>query len=93
MLTQPPLNRIFVILNISEVSKVDFNQVEETDVTTIRKSIDGKKTFIKYESGSTPSFLSNLTTKEGPYTYYQMLDILNGSDWSKQEDIFGNLNN
>ena len=90
MLTQPPLNRIFVILNVSEVSKVDFNQVEETDATTIRKSVDGTKTFIKYESGSTPSFLDSLTTKEGPYTYPQMLNVLTGSAWTAP--ITGSLN-
>jgi len=82
MLTQPPLNRIFMILNVSEVSKVDFNQVEETDATTIRKSIDGTKTFIKYESGSNPSFLGSLTTKQGPYTYPQILNVLTGSAWT-----------
>jgi hypothetical protein len=87
MLTQPALNRIFIILNVSEISKVDFNQVEETDATTVRKSVDGTKTFIKYESGSTPTFLGSLTTKEGPYTYPQMLNILNGSDWVKPVNI------
>ena len=71
-----------MILNVSEVSKIDFNEVEETDITTIRKSLDGTKTFIKYESGSNPTFLGSLTTKEGPYTYSQMLNILTGSFWS-----------
>jgi len=71
-----------MILNVSEVSKIDFNQVEETDANTIRKSIDGTKTFIKYESGSNPTFLNSLTTKEGPYTYPQMLNVLTGSFWS-----------
>ena len=47
----------------------------------MRKSIDGTKTFVKWE-GQTPSSVLSLTTKEGPYTYQEIINILNGPDWA-----------
>ena len=74
-------DRHFMIFNMSELNSIDFSTVLETSAETIRKSIDGTKTFVKWE-GETPECVSNLTTKEGPYSYEEILDILAGSEWS-----------
>lgn len=74
-------NRNFIIFNVSELNLIDFDEVFETGPETIRKSIDGTKTFVKWEDKK-PTFLNDLKTKEGPYTYTEMLDILNTSEWS-----------
>lgn len=73
--------RNYVIFNTSEISTIDFNQVLETSSSTLRKSLDDSKTFVKYE-GDMPSSVTSLTTKQGPYTHSEILNILNGSDWS-----------
>ena len=65
--------------------KVDFTQVMETSIDTVRKSIDGTKTFVKWEGGE-PSFVSSLTTKEGPYTHEEILQILSTSEWQSKLD-------
>jgi len=70
-----------VIFNVSELNLIDFNQVLETSSTTVRKSVDGIKTFVKWE-GSAPSCISLLTTKQGPYTIPELLEILDGEDWT-----------
>lgn len=74
-------NRNYVIFNVSEVDKVDFNQVLETSPETLRKSVDGSKTFVKWDSSADPGFVTELTTKEGPYNHEEMLSILSGEDW------------
>jgi hypothetical protein len=81
MTTQDYDNRNFMIFNVSELNDIDFNQVLETSADTVRKSIDGTKTFVKWE-GNTPTCVSNLITKEGPYTYEEILVILSNSDWT-----------
>lgn len=43
-------NRNYIIFNVSEVDKVDFNQVLETSAETLRKSVDGTKTFVKWDT-------------------------------------------
>jgi hypothetical protein len=78
---EPYENREFMIFNTSELNKINFNEVLETSEETVRKSIDGTKTFVKWE-GQTPSSVLSLTTKEGPYTYQEIINILNGPDWA-----------
>jgi len=80
-MTQDYENRQFMIFNISELNKIDFTKVLETSEETVRKSVDQTKTFVKWD-GETPECVSTLTTKEGPYTYDEILDILSTLEWS-----------
>lgn len=73
-------DRRFVIFNVTELSKIDFNQVFETDLDTIRKSVDNTKTFVKYDMPQ-PSSVASLTTKSQEYTYDEILQILSGPEW------------
>ena len=74
-------NREFMIFNVSELPNIDFTQVHETSADTVRKSVDGTKTFVKWD-GATPSSVDALTTKEGPYTYDEILAILATPEWT-----------
>lgn len=71
------MNRKYVIINQSDVSSVNFDQVCETSASTLRYNADGDETFVKFE-GSTPSFLEGKTQ----YDHSEILTILAGSDWS-----------
>lgn len=82
-------NRQFIIFNVSELNKIDFTQVLETSSETIRKSVDGTKTFIKWD-GETPHCVTELTTKEGPYNYEEILAILATEEWTKAFDYLPN---
>ena len=74
-------NREFMIFTVSELSQIDFTTVCETSEDTVRKSVDGTKTFVKWD-GVTPDCVANLTTKEGPYTYEEILAILATPEWT-----------
>jgi hypothetical protein len=74
-------DREFMIFNVSELDLIDFTQVHETSKDTVRKSIDGEKTFVKWE-GTIPLSVLSLTTKEGPYTYDEILTILATREWT-----------
>ena len=69
--------RNYVIIDASEVSSVDFNQVLETSPSTLRYSLNGSQTFVKFE-GDTPSFLAGKTAN----THSEMLEILAGEEWT-----------
>ena len=79
-------DRQFMIFAISELPLIDFSQVLETSIDTIRISVDGTKTFVKWE-GDIPSCVLSLTTAEGPYTYEEILTILAGPEWSTNDII------
>jgi hypothetical protein len=88
METQDYEVRNFMIFNISELNQIDFTQVLETSEDTVRKSIDGTKTFIKWD-GETPQCVNDLETKEGPYTYDEILAILDTPEWTDPEPLMG----
>ena len=75
-------NRKFMIFNVSELGQIDFSTVLETSAETVRKSVDGTKTFVKW-GGTMPTCVNNLTTKQGPYTYDEILVILATPEWSE----------
>ena len=79
-------NREFMIFNVSELPNIDFTKVLETSEETVRKSVDETKTFVKWD-GEMPECVSTLTTKEGPYTYDEILTILSTSEWTKPMDM------
>jgi len=75
-------HREFMIFNLSELDQIDFNQVLEASIDTVRKSIDQTKTFVKWDGETIPSSVDLLTTKEGPYTYDEILVILATPEWT-----------
>jgi hypothetical protein len=80
MIEQEYPNRRFVIFDVTELNQIDFNQVFETDSNTMRKSVDGTKTFVKYNIPQ-PSSVASLITKSQEYTYDEILQILSGHEW------------
>jgi hypothetical protein len=48
-------NREFMIFSVTELDQIDFTQVLETSIDTVRKSVDGLKTFVKWDGAIIPS--------------------------------------
>jgi hypothetical protein len=74
-------NRKYLILSVSQLDLIDFTQVGETSIETVRKSIDQTKTFVKWE-GQDPTFISELQDTQGPYTHEEILNILSTEEWT-----------
>lgn len=77
--------RQFMIFPVTELYKINFDEVLETSEDTVRKSVDGTKTFVKWD-GNVPSFIYTLLNTEGPYTYTQIIEILDGVEWTNKID-------
>jgi hypothetical protein len=75
------MERTFVIFNVSEIGSVDFSEVLETSADTLRLSVDGTKTFVKWDGVSVPVCVESLTTKSQYYSYEEMLAILSTEEW------------
>lgn len=71
----------YIIFSTSELEKINFDEVSETSIETLRVSSDGLKTFVNWKTPETPQFVSSITTKEGPYTNEQMISILSVHPW------------
>jgi len=75
------MERNYIVFNVSELDKIDFNDVLETSVDTLRKSVDEQLTFVKY-IGEMPNSVQQLETKQGPYSHYEFLNILDTEVWN-----------
>lgn len=76
------MSKNYVIIDASGVSSIDFNQVMETSADTLRYSLDGSQTLVKFE-GSTPSFLEGKTQ----YDHSEILAILAGPEWTDPNEV------
>jgi len=75
--------RTYCIINSSEVSSVDFDQVLQTSADTLRYSVDGSKALLKYE-GTQPFFLLGKTE----YTHEEILPIMQSAEWTDPNEPF-----
>jgi len=75
----------YITINTDELSLVDFNEVMETSEETVRLSVDGLQTVLKWE-GDEPSFVSTLSSYEGPYTHEEILAIMATPEWTEPID-------
>ena len=75
------MSRIFVILDADEVVNINFSEVIEDSAETLRFSLNGDKTIVKF-AGETPDFLVGKTT----HTPSEMLAILQTEEWSDFPD-------
>ena len=71
---------IYVIYNMIDVSSIDFSQVEETSQDTLRLSLNGTKTVLKF-IGETPNFLVGLQQ----YNHQEILVIMKSAEWTKED--------
>lgn len=78
----------YVTLSVTEIPQLDFSQIQQTSEETLRISIDGTKTIVKWVTGPTvPSCISSLTTK-GPYmTHDEALELMATTAWTDPNPI------
>tara|TARA_R100000655_G_scaffold56952_5_gene95229 strand:- start:9762 stop:9977 length:216 start_codon:yes stop_codon:yes gene_type:complete len=67
---------IYVIFEIANLDTVNFNEVLENNADTLRLSIDGTKTVLKFD-GKTPDFLVGLQQ----YNHQEILAIMHTPEW------------
>jgi hypothetical protein len=76
----------YIIINISELDKIDFSQVNEDSFDTLRYSTNGQLTFVNWEGKDEPSFVSQLSTGT-LYTKADIFALLRTDEW----EIVNNL--
>jgi hypothetical protein len=77
------MNRKYLILNVSEIDLIDFSEVFPKTKDGLQYSLDHSKTYIKWDGDITPFFIPSLTTKEGPYNNFEILEIISSNEWYK----------
>jgi hypothetical protein len=81
-------NRKYVVIFYSDIDQIDFSQVLETSSETVRRSIDGTLTFVKYD-GQMPSSIVALPSKSQELTHEEILNILATPEWKSNIGAIG----
>ena len=71
----------YVILEVSEVSSIDFSKVLQDSADTLRRNNDNSKTFVKYK-GNKPSFLDG----KAELTREEIIVELKKAEWKVEEE-------
>ena len=76
--------RTYAIIELADINKIDFTQIGETSVFTLRLSVDKTQFVIKWQDGYTPTFISdNSVVPVGTYTHTEILEIMSTPAWSE----------
>jgi hypothetical protein len=76
----------YITFNVSEIDSIDFNQVLETSIETLRYSVDKTQTLVKWD-GEIPSCVLGLTTKSAYMSYDEIVILLNTPIWTINEPL------
>jgi|TARA_R100001443_G_scaffold16158_1_gene26062 hypothetical protein len=75
-------NKKYIILNVSELDSLDYNELSTTSKNTARQNLAGDKAVVSYE-GTTPSALAGKTEYTNAQINTILDDISNG--WYVEE--------
>jgi len=74
-----------IIVKCSDLDKVNFNEVEQTRESA-RRNNDQTKCILTWKQSLRPSFISQLTEYEGPFTIAELDHILENLEWNSNMD-------
>jgi len=78
-------NRRYLVIPTTITGSIDFNEVLETSTETLRLSVDGTQTFVKYDKDQRPSIYSDEYVE---YTHSEILELLSTEEWTALMDEF-----
>lgn len=77
-------DRRYVIIPADQVDQINFVEVFETNVETLRYSVDSSSTFVKYD-GFMPDSIAAIPGHSQEYTHDEFLEILSSSVWTSED--------
>ena len=74
----------YAVIELTEIDKIDFTQVGESSVFTIRKSLDDTQFIIKWLEGYIPTFISNGSVVPlSEMNHETALELMGTAAWSE----------
>lgn len=78
-------NKIYAVINLTDIGLIDFAQVAQSSASTVRKSLDNTQFVIKWQEGYEPTFISDGTViPVGIYTHSECLELMSTDKWSEE---------
>ena len=77
------ISLVYAIINISDINLIDFSQIGETNIDTLRKNIAETQFVIKWNTE--PSFISDgSVVPVSQLTHSECLELMATPEWSEE---------
>jgi len=77
-------SKTYAVINLTDISLIDFSQVAQSSASTVRKSLDDTQFVIKWENGYTPTFITDSSViPVGTYDHHAILELMATAEWSE----------
>ena len=81
-------SKTYAVINLTDISLIDFSQVAQSSASTVRKSLDDTQFVIKWENGYTPTFITDSSViPVGTYDHHAILELMATDKWSEPIEI------
>ena len=78
-------NRTYAVINLTDISLIDFSQVGQTSAGTVRRNIAQTEFVIKWENGHTPTFiLDGSVVPVQTYDHHAILELMATPEWTAE---------
>ena len=78
--------RLYAILSVLEAEKINFEEVKETSIETIIKSVNGLLTFIEFDCNDIAEFLQPIEVIK-IVNYDELVLLLETIEWFEEIDL------
>ena len=72
--------RQYIIIDVSELDNLNFDELATTSKETARRSLDGTKAIVSFDE--TPAYFFSATT----YSNAELLELINNTDWNEEDE-------
>lgn len=77
------ISLVYAIINVSDISLIDFSQIGETNSDTLRKNVAETQFVIKWNTE--PSFIADgSVVPVGTYSHTEILEIMATPEWTQE---------
>lgn len=77
-------NKIYAVINLTDIGLIDFAQVAQSSASTVRKSLDNTQFVVKWQDGYEPTFVTDgQVIPLQVLTHSEALDLMSTPEWSE----------
>jgi hypothetical protein len=77
-------DRRYAVIYLTDLNLIDFSQIEQTSIETIRKSLDNTQFVIKWQEGYEPTFIADgKVTPLQVLSHAECLELMATDKWSE----------